>query len=167
MGRADKTTKNNALAVQVDGDGKVKYDAIARLGHTEGRVIHTSFKDLIPLRQRAEAGDINLERPSQEEVEATAERTRNALAKLVNGAVAAQKPKTLAAMGERKEATYVRYTPASQMGDTSQKADRVMKIVERQRVSFFVLCSQVHLLTLFVGSSGTPKVQTQEDPTRA
>ncbi|EFX04320.1 transcriptional regulator cwf13 [Grosmannia clavigera kw1407] len=132
MGRTEKT-KNNALAVQVDGDGKIKYDAIARQGHTEGRVIHTSFKDLIPLRQRAEAGDINLERPSQEEVEATAERTRNALAKLVNGAVAAQKPKTLAAMGERKEATYVRYTPASQMGDTSQKADRVMKIVERQR----------------------------------
>lgn len=133
MGRADKTTKSNALAIQVDGDGKVKYDAIARQGHTEGRVIHTSFKDLIPLRQRAEAGDINLERPSQEEVEATAERTRNALAKLVSGAVAAQKPKTLATMGQRKEATYVRYTPASQMGDTSQKADRVMKIVERQR----------------------------------
>lgn len=139
MGRpgGSSKTKTNALAVQVDGEGKVKYDAIARLGHTEGRVIHTSFKDLIPLRQRAEAGDLNLDRPDQELVAETTERTKNALALLVSGAVAAQKPKTLAHLGgQRKEATYVRYTPASQMGDSGKKADRVMKIVERQRVRF-------------------------------
>ncbi|CAK7216353.1 mRNA splicing protein [Sporothrix bragantina] len=137
MGRPGGTgskTKSNAIAVQVDGDGKVKYDAIARLGHGDGRVIHTSFKDLIPLRQRAEAGDLNLDRPDQESVAETTERTKNALALLVSGAVAAQKPKTLAHLGgQRKEATYVRYTPASQFGDSGKKQDRVMKIVERQR----------------------------------
>ncbi|ERS95620.1 hypothetical protein HMPREF1624_08136 [Sporothrix schenckii ATCC 58251] len=133
-GASAAKTKSNALAVQVDGEGKVKYDAIARLGHADGRVIHTSFKDLIPLRQRAEAGDLNLDRPDQESVAETTERTKNALALLVSGAVAAQKPKTLAHMGgQRKEATYVRYTPASQFGDSSTKQDRVMKIVERQR----------------------------------
>lgn len=133
-GSASGKTKSNALAVQVDGEGKVKYDAIARLGHTEGRVIHTSFKDLIPLRQRAEAGDLNLDRPDQESVAETTERTKNALALLVSGAVAAQKPKTLAHLGgQRKEATYVRYTPASQFGNNDKKQDRVMKIVERQR----------------------------------
>ncbi|TLS30567.1 hypothetical protein PpBr36_02383 [Pyricularia pennisetigena] len=125
-------TKSNALAVQVGSDGKVKYDAIARQGHSESRVIHTSFKDLIPLRQRAEAGDINLERPSEEEVAATTERTKNALAALVSGAVAAQKPKNVN-VGQRKDATFVRYTPANQMGDSSKKQDRIMKIVERQR----------------------------------
>ncbi|CAK7219160.1 mRNA splicing protein [Sporothrix eucalyptigena] len=136
MGRpgGSTKTKSNAIAVQVDGEGKVKYDAIARLGHSEGRTIHTSFKDLIPLRQRAEAGDLNLDRPDQETVAETTERTKNALALLVSGAVAAQKPKTLAHMGgQRKEATYVRYTPASQFGDNTKKQDRVMKIVERQR----------------------------------
>ncbi|KAL1896530.1 mRNA splicing protein [Sporothrix stenoceras] len=133
-GGAASKTKSNALAVQVDGEGKVKYDAIARLGHTEGRVIHTSFKDLIPLRQRAEAGDLNLDRPDQESVAETTERTKNALALLVSGAVAAQKPKTLAHLGgQRKEATYVQYTPASQFGNNDKKQDRVMKIVERQR----------------------------------
>ncbi|EHA51569.1 pre-mRNA-processing protein 45 [Pyricularia oryzae 70-15] len=125
-------TKSNALAVQVGSDGKVKYDAIARQGHSDSRVIHTSFKDLIPLRQRAEAGDINLERPSEEEVAATTERTKNALAALVSGAVAAQKPKNVN-VGQRKDATFVRYTPANQMGDSSKKQDRIMKIVERQR----------------------------------
>ncbi|KAK3378290.1 SKIP/SNW domain-containing protein [Podospora didyma] len=123
---------SNALVVQVDKEGKVDYTAIARQGHSSDRIIHASFKELIPLRQRAEAGDLDLSRPSQEEVEATTERTRNALATLVSGAVAAQKPKTLN-IGGRRDPTFVRYTPSAQMGDNSKKQDRIMKIVERQR----------------------------------
>ncbi|KAM3555417.1 hypothetical protein ARSEF4850_006009 [Beauveria asiatica] len=131
MGRKGSTT-SNALAIQVDAEGKVKYDTIARQGHGEGRIIHTSFKDLIPLRQRADAGEIDLARPDQEAVAATAERTKNALAKLVSGALAAQKPKNVNT-GQRSDPTFVRYTPASQMGDNSKKQDRIMKIVEKQR----------------------------------
>ncbi|KAG9236555.1 SKIP/SNW domain-containing protein [Amylocarpus encephaloides] len=123
---------NTALAVQVDGEGKVKYDAIARRGHNDMRIVHASFKDLIPLRQRADAGDINLDRPSEEEVAASTERTKDALAKLVSGAVAAQKPKNVN-VGNRSEPTFVRYTPANQMGDNTRKNDRIMKIVERQQ----------------------------------
>ena len=131
MGRKNATS-SNALAIQVDGEGKVKYDAIARRGHGEGRIVHASFKDLIPLRQRADVGDISLERPSEEEVQATKERTQAALAALVSGAVAAQKPKNVQGTS-RKEPTYVRYTPSNQMGDNSKKNDRIMKIVERQQ----------------------------------
>lgn len=131
MGRKS-TSSNNALALQVDGEGKVKYDAIARQGHNDKRIVHASFKDLIPLRQRADAGVINLDRPSEEEVAASTERTKNALATLVSGAVAAQKPKNVN-VGARKDPTYVRYTPANQMGDKSRKNDRIMKIVERQQ----------------------------------
>ncbi|KAK7730422.1 mRNA splicing protein [Cytospora paraplurivora] len=133
MGRkGGSSTKSNALALTVDGDGKVKYDAIARQGHADNRIVHTSFKDLIPLRQRADAGEINLERPSEEEVAATTERTKAALEKLVSGAVASQKPKNVN-IGGKRDATFVRYTPANQMGDSSKKQDRIMKIVERQR----------------------------------
>ncbi|KAA8574257.1 hypothetical protein EYC84_005756 [Monilinia fructicola] len=103
MGRKS-TSSNNALALQVDGEGKVKYDAIARQGHNDKRIVHASFKDLIPLRQRADAGDINLDRPSEEEVAASTERTKNALATLVSGAVAAQKPKNVN-VGARKDPT--------------------------------------------------------------
>ncbi|GKT84963.1 pre-mRNA-processing protein 45 [Colletotrichum tofieldiae] len=131
MGKKGATT-SNALAIQVDGEGKLDYGAIARQGHSESRIVHTSFKDLIPLRQRADAGEIDLSRPSQEEVAATAEKTKNALAALVSGAVASQKPKTLS-VGKRNDPTFVRYTPADQMGDHSKKQDRIMKIVERQR----------------------------------
>ncbi|KAI0398314.1 SKIP/SNW domain-containing protein [Xylariaceae sp. FL0594] len=127
-----RSGKSNALAVQVDAEGKVKYDAIARQGHAENRIVQASFKDLIPLRQRADAGEISLARPSQEQVQETTEKTKAALAALVGSAVAAQKPKTLNTNNKR-EATYVRYTPANQMGDNSKKQDRIMKIVERQR----------------------------------
>ncbi|PHH87232.1 hypothetical protein CDD83_9138 [Cordyceps sp. RAO-2017] len=131
MGKKTAST-SNALAIQVDSEGKVKYDAIARRGHGGGRIIHTSFKDLIPLRQRADAGEIDLSRPDKDTVAETTEKTKNALAALVSGAVAAQKPKNVN-VGQRKDPTFVRYTPANQMGDNSRKQDRIMKIVERQR----------------------------------
>lgn len=131
MGKKGSST-SNALAVQVKADGKVQYDAIARQGHADNRIIHTSFKDLIPLRQRADAGEIDLSRPDKETVAATTERTKNTLAALVSGAVSAQKPKNVN-VGQRKDPTFVRYTPANQMGDNSKKQDRIMKIVEYQK----------------------------------
>lgn len=131
MGRKSSST-SNALAVQVDAEGRVKYDAIARQGHNDKRIVHASFKDLIPLRQRAEVGEISLDRPTEEEVAAATERTKTALATLVSGAVAAQKPKNVKGTS-RSDPTYVRYTPANQMGDATRKNDRIMKIVERQQ----------------------------------
>ena len=132
MGRKNQPSTSNALALQVDNEGKVKYDAIARRGHGENRIVHASFKDLIPLRQRADVGDISLERPSEEEVQASKERTQKALQGLVDGTLAAQKPKNVKGT-TRPEPTFVRYTPANQMGDTSKKQDRIMKIVQRQQ----------------------------------
>ena len=131
MGRKGTGSSSNALAIQVDAEGKVKYDAIARQGHSDARIIHSSFKDLIPLRQRADAGDINLDRPTQDEVLSTAERTKLALDKLTNGALAAQRPKNVKGTN-REEPTYVRYTPANQMGNTVAKNDRIFKIVKKQ-----------------------------------
>ncbi|KAI9891260.1 MAG: mRNA splicing protein [Vezdaea aestivalis] len=130
MGRKDASS-SNALAIQVDSKGQVQYDAIARRGHSDDRIIHASFKDLIPLRQRADVGEINLSRPSDEEVAASTEKTKAALAVIVAGAVTAQKPKNV--KGATKiDPTYVRYTPAAQMGDNTRKNDRIMKIVARQ-----------------------------------
>ncbi|KAL8840856.1 MAG: hypothetical protein Q9205_000696 [Flavoplaca limonia] len=123
---------SNALALQVDAEGKVKYDAIARRGHNDRRIVHTSFSSLIPLRQRADVGEISLDRPSEEEIAEQTEKTKKALESLVSGAVAAQKPKNVKGLS-RQDPTYVRYTPANQMGDTSRKNDRIMKIVQKQQ----------------------------------
>ncbi|KAF2483607.1 SKIP/SNW domain-containing protein [Neohortaea acidophila] len=132
LGRKGASASSNALAIQVDGDGMVKYDAIARRGHSDSRVIHASFKDLIPLRQRADVGELSLDKPTEEEEQETKERTQKALQALVSGTLAAQKPKNVKGT-TRPEPTFVRYTPANQMGDTSKKQDRIMKIVQRQQ----------------------------------
>ena len=129
---AAKTT-SNALQVQVDERGNIQYDAIVRQGHDANRIIHTSMKDLVPLRQRADVGEISLERPSEEEVMSTAERTRQALEKIATGQIADSKPKNVR-KATQNEPTYIRYTPANQMGERGDVAhdQRIIKMVDRQ-----------------------------------
>jgi SNW domain-containing protein 1 len=131
MGRKGAPSTSNALAMRVDNEtGKTKYDEIARRGHGDSRIVQASFKDLIPLRQRADAGEIDLARPSQEEVEATRERTAQALAVLVQGQTVAQNPKNVKGRS-KDEPTFVRYTPTAQMGEGQGKT-RILKIQQRQ-----------------------------------
>ncbi|KAF2449720.1 hypothetical protein P171DRAFT_198777 [Karstenula rhodostoma CBS 690.94] len=130
MGRKGTASTSNALAMRVDQEGKTKYDEIARRGHAENRIVQASFKDLIPLRQQANAGELDLERPSQEMVQATKEKTQAALNALISGQTAAQKPKNVKGRG-KDEPTFVRYTPTAQMGE-SQGKTRILKIQQRQ-----------------------------------
>ncbi|KAI5240143.1 pre-mRNA-processing protein 45 [Aureobasidium subglaciale] len=131
MGRKHASS-SNALTLSVNAEGQVDYTAIAKRGHAENRIVHASFKDLIPLRHQANAGEISLARPDEETVAETKRKTELALATLVAGASAAQRPKNVKGV-EKREASYVRYTPANQMGnDHSKKGDRIMKIMSRQ-----------------------------------
>ncbi|KAI4717620.1 pre-mRNA-processing protein 45 [Aureobasidium sp. EXF-10727] len=131
MGRKHASS-SNALTLSVNAEGQVDYTAIAKRGHAENRIVHASFKDLIPLRHQANAGEISLARPDEETVAETKRKTELALATLVAGASAAQRPKNVKGV-EKREASYVRYTPANQMGqDNSKKGDRIMKIMSRQ-----------------------------------
>ncbi|KIW06435.1 uncharacterized protein PV09_02882 [Verruconis gallopava] len=125
-----KVTTAGALVLKSD---KSIAETIARQGHKDSRIVHSSFKDLIPLRARADAGEIELSRPSEEEVEATRRRTEEALQALVNSASAAQKPKSIKKAND--EPTYVRYTPhQGQMGKhNGPQNDRIIKIVNRQQ----------------------------------
>jgi SNW domain-containing protein 1 len=132
MGRKGTSGTSNALALQVNAQGKVQYDTIARRGHSDSRIIHSSFKDLIPLRQQANAGELSLERPSAEAIEESRRKTQEALQGLVVGATNAQNPK-LVKGNNRAAPTFVHYTPSSgQMGDHSQKQSRILKIVNTQ-----------------------------------
>ena len=59
-----KSKKSNALAVHLDTDGKVKYDALVRQGHDADRVVHSKFQDLVP-KEILDEGDPSLNRPDQ------------------------------------------------------------------------------------------------------
>lgn len=129
MGRKmQKSSTSNALTIQIDADGQVKYDAIAKQGHSSSRIVQTSFQDLIPLRQRANAGDISLERPSEEQVKSTTQKTQDAIAKILHGKLESSKPEMIAK--RPSEPTYVRYTPSNMMGQAASNRQRIIKMVD-------------------------------------
>ncbi|SCZ88113.1 BZ3501_MvSof-1269-A2-R1_Chr10-2g02432 [Microbotryum saponariae] len=133
MGRKSKSNSGNTLALQVDADGNVRYDAIAfdrrylssaQQGHRDGRLVQSSFKDLIPMANRTDIKVRDMERPSEEEVQTTADRTKAALEKLVQGKIKAAQPKNVP--NSQGETSFMRYTP--QQGDGTQQ--RIIKMTE-------------------------------------
>ena len=124
--------------IQVDAEGKVKYDAIARQGHGKDRVVFSKFEDLLP-KEVLDDDNEELQKPDEEEVrswkrwriclrcfclcdqpfypltqiEDNTERTRAALEKLVQGKISAAMPVRCAE--KQAPAQYIRYTPSQQV----------------------------------------------------
>ncbi|KAF9482798.1 pre-mRNA-processing protein 45 [Pholiota conissans] len=124
-----KASSGNTLALQVDSEGNVRYDAIAQQGQREGKIIQSQFKDLVPLAQRKDLEDKDriMERPSEDEVQATADKTRAALEKLVNGKIKAAQPKNVP--DSQGKTSFIRYTPGQQNGEAGLK-QRIIKMSE-------------------------------------
>jgi len=128
--RNEKKEKSNALALQVDAEGKVKYDAIARQGHGKDRVVFSKFEDLLPKEVMDEDNE-ELQKPDDEEIEDNTERTRAALEKLVQGKISAAMPVRCAE--KQAPAQYIRYTPSQQGAAFNSGAkQRIIRMVEAQ-----------------------------------
>jgi len=106
----------------------VRFDAIAKQGHRDGRLVQTSFKDLVPLAHRADTTEAQLamQRPSEEEVMSTAEKTRLALEKLTSAKIKAANPKHIG--NQTATEAYVRYTPGGVGGGDGKQ--RIIKMVD-------------------------------------
>ncbi|CAG8468967.1 11662_t:CDS:2 [Ambispora gerdemannii] len=130
MGRKKTATSGGALSLQVDAEGNIRYDAIARQGHNEDRIIHSQFKDLVPLNQKTDIEKVSFERPDEEEVKETTEKTREALEKIVQGKIKAAQPKNVKS-DQPSEPTYIRYTPGQQ-GEAynSGAKQRIIRMVD-------------------------------------
>ncbi|KAG6860956.1 mRNA splicing protein [Termitomyces sp. Mi166 len=128
MGRK-KGSSGNTLALQVDSEGNVRYDAIAHQGQRPDKIIQSQFKDLVPLFHRKDLDDKDrsMERPSEEEVQTTADKTRAALEKLVNGKIKAAQPKNVP--DAQGKTTFIRYTPGQQNGQGGLQ-QRIIKMTE-------------------------------------
>jgi SNW domain-containing protein 1 len=127
MGRKHATGASNALSIQLDSTGKVKYETI--LGHGKDKIVHSTA---LALTDKV-VDEEELVRPSEEEeAEATA-RTRAALEKIVNSKIVAARP---AQPGEKQgDPTYIRYTPAggqsaAAAGHNSGAKQRIIRLVE-------------------------------------
>ena len=110
----------NTIALRVDESGSVRYDAIARIGKSANQIVHTSLESLKPIKEGA-----NFEKPPQEVIEETTQRTRMALEKIVGVKMASVKTTHVAKANN--EATYVKYTPQNpELGIES----RIVKMVD-------------------------------------
>lgn len=124
------TKKSNALAIQTDSTGKIKYDIIARQGGGSHKIVYSNISQLLPAEVLAE-DDETLQRPDDEKIAETTEATRRALEKLTSQKIAASLPVRHAE--KTAPAQYIRYTP-SQQSDAfnSSGKQRVIRMVEAQ-----------------------------------
>ena len=125
-------SSGNTLALQVDNEGNVRYDAIAHQGQRPDKIVQSQFKDLVPLHHRKDLDDVDrsMDRPSEEEVQATSDKTRAALEKLVNGKIKAAQPKNVP--DSQGKTTFIRYTPGQQNGSAglNQRIIKMSEVVE-------------------------------------
>uniref|UniRef100_A0A8C4NSZ3 SNW domain-containing protein 1 n=1 Tax=Dicentrarchus labrax TaxID=13489 RepID=A0A8C4NSZ3_DICLA len=129
MGRKKKTS--NALAVQVDAEGKIKYDAIARQGQNKDKVVFSKYTDLLP-KEVLNEDTPELQKPDEEAVKELTEKTRAALDKQVSQKIAAAMP--VRAADKQAPAQYIRYTPSQQgVAFNSGAKQRVIRMVEMQK----------------------------------
>ncbi|XP_010221564.1 PREDICTED: SNW domain-containing protein 1 [Tinamus guttatus] len=129
MGKKKKMS--NALAVQVDAEGKIKYDAIARQGQSKDKIIYSKYTDLVP-KEVMNVDDPELQRPDEETIREITEKTRAALEKSVSQKVAAAMP--VRAADKLAPAQYIRYTPSQQgVAFNSGAKQRVIRMVEMQK----------------------------------
>ncbi|XP_072933881.1 puff-specific protein Bx42 [Epargyreus clarus] len=130
MGARGKESTSNALAVQLDESGRVKYSAIARQGHSADKIIYSKLTDLLPSEVLAE-DDPTLQKPSDDDIQDITEKTKLALEKLTNAKISAALP--VKAAPKAAPAQYIRYTPAQQGGAFNSGAkQRVIRMVEAQ-----------------------------------
>uniref|UniRef100_A0A0N4ZYZ7 SKIP_SNW domain-containing protein n=1 Tax=Parastrongyloides trichosuri TaxID=131310 RepID=A0A0N4ZYZ7_PARTI len=122
--------KSNVVALQTDENGKVKYDAIARLGHSKDRLIHTSLAST--KNKYFTEDDEDIAKPNEEEINSTTEETKKALEKLTMSKISSALPVKHAQ--KPGDPQYIRYTPSSQMASVTGQApqQRIIRIVEEQ-----------------------------------
>ncbi|XP_024886630.1 puff-specific protein Bx42-like [Temnothorax curvispinosus] len=127
MGMKGKESTSNALAIQLDDQGKVKYDLIARQGHGKDKIVYSKSSDLLPSEITNEE-DPTLQRPVDDKIE---DETKKALKKETRSKIAAAMPVRCAE--KQAPAQYIRYTPSQQRQSFNSGAkQRVIRMMQAQ-----------------------------------
>eukprot|EP00055_Hartaetosiga_balthica_P018816 m.135423 g.135423 ORF g.135423 m.135423 type:complete len:492 (+) comp9996_c0_seq1:68-1543(+) len=119
--------KKDIVSIQFNESGNVKYDALLRQGHHDDMVIHSSYKDLVPVDVSTD--DDMRKLPSEDEIAKQTEETKNALLKIVDGKVASDRATHVELTN--RDATFIRYTPANTYQGITPK-QRIIRMVESQ-----------------------------------
>ena len=83
MGKSKTSSNSNSktVPVQLDSEGKIRYDALLKQGSNKDKLIYHKLSDLLPSEVLNE-DDPTLQKPDEEEINAVTEATRQALEKL-------------------------------------------------------------------------------------
>ena len=123
MGRKEKGN-STAVALKVDSDGKIKFDQIVKRGHKLGKHIQSTLDDMKP----KEILD-GLEKPDEEEIRKTTEKTAAALNLIVDRNTAAARATHV--KKHNKEVEFIRYTPNQQsLEHNSGAKQRIIRLQE-------------------------------------
>lgn len=128
------TQRGNALPMVLDSSGQIKYDVLVK-ANSQGathdtRIIYSKLSDLQP--KPIDDEDPAFSKPSEEEVQETTDRTREALEGLVRQRTSAARGSTHTEQSSGPE--FVRYTPAQQgMAFAGGSKQRIIRMVEVQR----------------------------------
>lgn len=108
-------------------DGSADFSAIARTGENSNRVVHASY-DAVVEKPRSQ---VDLARPSQDVIDDTTKRTKDALEPIVRGKVQASHVKNFRGSNDKRVAEFVRYTPANtNVAHNSGARQRIIKMVQ-------------------------------------
>ncbi|RHY20230.1 hypothetical protein DYB36_000190 [Aphanomyces astaci] len=126
LGKKGGGEESNVLSLQVNESGRAAYDAIVK---KKNQIVYSSFNDLV----EKDVGEDALAKPTLEEEQEVAEKTRAALEALVTGKIAAAHPVNVDRQKNVKEtSTYIRYTPHDQglNADSEVPKQRIIRMVE-------------------------------------
>lgn len=132
MGR-DKSAKpgSKILAVTVDANGNVAYDAIVKQNENAKKIVYSQHKDIVPkiLRNEDEGGETDDEDLQKKKEEETAQETAAAIEKIVNVRLSAAQPKNVPT--QSSDSKYIKYKPSQQSAAFNSGAkERIIRMVE-------------------------------------
>eukprot|EP00887_Chlorella_sp_A99_P006436 scaffold3.g6436.t1 len=166
MGRPDKARGasgkgDQTLALTVNTEGDINYDAVLTQSKNAQEWLHTGHKALVPkVDQLSEA---NLAKPDEEEVEAAARETAAALARRVERKGAVLNPKTLPS--QPGAPTYIKYTHSNTGPQHASGAGA--RIIKMQDMPVDPLEPPKFRHTKVPRGPGSPPVPVMHSPPRA
>jgi SNW domain-containing protein 1 len=169
MGRPDKRGAGGAagagrasqtLALTVDAEGNVNYDAIVKQGGHSNALVATNHKALVPKLEQLNA---KMPKPDEQAIEETTKATAAALEARVLKKQAVMNPKAVAAAPGAAE--YIKYTSASSSAAHASGAST--RIIKMQNMPVDPLEPPKFRHVKVPRGSGSPPVPVMHSPPRA
>lgn len=125
MGKEVDKLDSKIIPVSVDAQGKIAFDAVVKQAENARKNVFSQHSDLVPKVPT----EVDTEKPSDEEADATTERTKAALEKILEGRLSAAQPKSVPAQSSAPQ--FIKYTPSQQSAAYNSGANqRVIRMVE-------------------------------------